>query len=688
MMDRLIRIIAFSLVMFFSFNVLGTPETSLNNQQGVMSLGLSISHIDPSIKAADDFYRFANGQWLDNTQIPAGVAPVGAYQQLVKQTNNDVENLIKSSLDPAFRVNLSTQKVANFFQSFLNVDAREKRGLAPLRYELAKIEDISNIQELAKYFAYANKYRFGGPFTLSQYADFHNPNSYMILTWQSGLGLPNSDDYLNQNKHATYLRERYFRHITSMFSLAGLNNSEQLAKRVIDLETELARNHVPIEQTRDLVGLYNKIPVKQLSKFMPNLAWNVMLKEAQLEDLDDIVLAQVDYMLQIDNLIVETELNTWKAYFKWSVINSLSPYLTKELEKARFEFFDIDIANVDKPQASWQKGVTLINQQMGDLVGKMYVEQHASKYARNKEMVNQIIKEIILAFTLSISEKNWLSEATKQAAKTKLRNMTVKVGYPDSWLDYSSLTIVADDVIGNIKRTYEFHYERLLDKQKVGRIENAQAWSTTPHTVNAYYNAPLNELVVPLAMLQPPYFHPQADPASNFGGIGAVIAHEISHALDDRGSDFDANGILRDWWPDKDKKAFSSLNNRLVAQYSQFEVLDDAYVNGELTLTENISDLVGINIATRAYLDSLKGQTPPVINGFTGIQRLFLSYAQSLAEHAHPRSLRQQLKGDPHSPNEFRVNGTLPHVPAFYEAFDVKSSDAMYLPPNQRVTIW
>ncbi len=646
--------------------------------------GIVKENMDTSVAPGEDFFLYANGKWLETVTIPEDKASYGSFGILRDEAQEDVMDIIKTSAEGDFQAGTDEQKVGDLYNSYMNNEKRDALGVEPLLPEFAKINAIENKKELVEYFAYANRYNYGTPFSISQYVDFKDPNSYMILTWQGGLGLPDREYYFKEGEASEEIRTQYLAHIERMFGLAGLQNAKEQAKIVYDLETKLAEQHMKKEKTRDMVALYNKIPVNELSELMPRFDWQTMLSEAQLSDIDGLVVTQLDYMKALDGIIAETDLDTWKSFLRWGLINSTAGILSTEMDKANFEFYGKTLYGTEEQRPQWRRAVATVNAHLGEVIGKVYVKEHFAPEA--KERMMELVQNLLRAYEISIKELDWMTEETKKEALDKLSKFTPKIGYPDKWRDYSALTIDESDLFGNTKRSADLQYQQMLDKQK-GPVQKHE-WAMNPQTVNAYYNPPMNEIVFPAAILQPPFFNMEADDAVNYGGIGAVIGHEIGHGFDDSGSTFDGDGVLRNWWTDHDKEEFKNRTKMLIDQYDGFQALEDLHVNGEFTLGENIGDLGGISIALKAYELSLEGKEAPVIDGFTGRQRVFLGFAQIWANKYRDEALRNQIETDPHSPAHFRTNGPLPNVPEFYEAFEIKETDKMYLPPEKRVKIW
>ena len=652
--------------------------------QAPLHSGIILANMDTTVAPGNNFSNYVNGTWVHNTQIPADKSSYGVGAILNDKAQDDVKAIIESSASGTFADGSDEQKIGDLYEGYLNRKVRDSIGIAPLKSEFKRIDAIGNTRELAAYFARANRSGNQVPFMIGVKVDFKDPTRYMLLTWQGGIGLPEREYYLKQDAKSKEIRTKYVTHIGNMLRLAGIDNSTQKATQIMALETRLAEKHMKKEDTRDMVALYNKYAVKDLNTLLPALDWQTMFKEADIKNPDSLVVTQVAYTKALNDILTSTPLETWKTYLKWSAVNGAAAYLTTELDQENFDFYDKTLLGKEQQLPQWRRAVEVVNSNLGEMVGKVYVKKHFSPQA--KERMVALVGNLQKAYASSIKELDWMSEETKKQALDKLNKFTPKIGYPDTWRDYSNLKIVRNDLFGNMERATEFEYQRNINKlgKKVDRTE----WGMTPQTVNAYYNPPLNEVVFPAAILQPPFFDLTAEDAVNYGGIGAVIGHEIGHGFDDKGSTFDGDGVMRNWWTDKDKAAFKERTNALVAQYNGFKVFDDLNVNGEFTLGENIGDLGGLSIALKAYKASLNGKPAPVMDGFTGEQRVFLGWGQAWLEKARPEDLRTQVSTDPHSPAMFRVNGVVRNVPEFYSAFNIQPSDSLYLAPDKRVKIW
>ena len=646
--------------------------------------GILLEYMDSEVRPGDDFNLYVSGAWMETAEIPADRASDGVGLMVHEQSVENVKVIIEESADGDFAKGTDEQKVGALYNSYMDMDTRNELGATPLQSEFARIHALEDQRDLAVYFAEANKFGVNLPFQLAQYADFKDPTTYMMYTWQAGLGLPDREYYFTDDERSENIRTEYVAHIEKMFDLAGLADGDKAAEMIMALETRIAAEHMLKEDTRDMVALYNKLPLAELPDLMPGFAWDDYLETAVISDIDGLVVTQLDYMKALDGILQDTPMDDWKTYLAWKVLNAASGLLNEELDQQNFAFYSKTLRGVEQQLPQWKRAVSAVNNNLGEVVGKVYVARHFPPEAKAEmlELVNNLIK----AYEISIKELDWMGEETRAEALDKLSKFTPKIGYPDVWKDYSALDIEEDDLVGNMKRSALFTYEINVARQG-GPVDRTE-WGMTPQTVNAYYSPPLNEIVFPAAILQPPFFDLNADDAVNYGSIGAVIGHEIGHGFDDSGSTFDGDGVLRNWWTDQDKAEFEKRTAKLIGQYSEFQPFEDLNVNGEFTLGENIGDLGGLSIALLAYELSLDGAEPPLLDGFTGPQRVFIGWAQGWRGKSRDEALRVQINTDPHSPRQYRVNGVVRNVPEFYEAFDVAETDSLYLAPEDRVKIW
>lgn len=646
--------------------------------------GIITANMDTSVNPGDNFTAYVNGTWMKNTEIPADKSSYGAGSMVHEASEENVKKIIEAAAAGTNEDGSDEQKVGDLYGSFMNMDKRNEIGMIPLQAEFAKIDEIASYDDLATYFGYANKYGYSVPVSLFFYQDFKNPEVFTTYLVQSGLGLPDREYYVKTDARSKAIQDGYLRHIGIMFSIADLNSSIETSKMVYNLEKKLAEKHLEKEKTRDLVALYNMIEKDKLSDLMPKFNWNNYLTELGINSQDKIGVLTIEYLKSLDPIITSTPLENWKTYLKWGAINANAYLMNKMMDEQNFNFYSKELNGTPEQRPMWRRGVGVVNDKLGEVVGKVYVKEHFPPQA--KQRMEVLVGNLLKAYESSIKELDWMSEETKVQALDKLSKFTPKIGYPDKWRDYSSLSISKDDLFGNMKRARLFEYNR--DLNKLGKPIDKTEWQMNPQTVNAYYNPTLNEIVFPAAILQPPFFDMTAEDAINYGAIGAVIGHEIGHGFDDMGSTFDGDGAMRNWWTESDKEEFKKRTANLVAQYNGFEVLPELNVNGEFTLGENIGDLGGLSIALKAYKMSLNGKEGPEMDGYTAEQRVFIGWAQSWLGKSREEALRVQVATDPHSPRDFRVNGVVRNVPEFYEAFGVKETDSLYLAPAERVKIW
>lgn len=656
-----------------------SSETKKELQSGVI-----LKNMDTTVVPGNDFTAYVNGTWMKNTKIPSDKAAYGVGSMVNDKAQEDVKAIIENAAKAKAKDGSEEQKIGDYYESYMNMKVRDSIGLSPLTAEFKKIDALTGTKDLAGYFAYANKTGVKIPFSIGVIEDFKDPKKYMLYTWQGGLGLPDRDFYSLQDAKSKEIRAKYLQHVENMLNLAGLPDAKAKAAQIMALETAMALKQMKKEETRNMAGLYNKYAVKDLNKLLPDFDWNTLLKEAGVKNQDSLVVTQVAYTKDLNAILKSTPIDTWKTYLKWGVITGAASSLNSALDKEHFEFYGKTLNGIKEQKPQWRRAVDAVNGSLGEMVGKLYVEKHFSPEA--KERMLKLVGNLLKAYESSIRELDWMSPETKKQALVKISKFTPKIGYPDKWRDYSALKVVRGDLYGNNKRADEFEYNRTIDK--LGKPVDRSEWGMTPQTVNAYYNPTMNEIVFPAAILQPPFFDMNADDAVNYGGIGAVIGHEVGHGFDDQGSTFDGDGVMRNWWTKKDNEEFKKRTGALVAQYGAFKVFPDLNVNGNFTLGENIGDLGGLSIALKAYKASLKGKPAPVMDGFTGEQRVFIGWGQVWLEKSTDEALRNQIATDPHSPARFRVNGIVRNIPEFYTAFNVKSTDSLYLAPEKRVKIW
>lgn len=649
-----------------------------------LTSGVIKENMDTLVKPGDDFDAFVNGTWFKNNEIPEDKSSYGVDGIIDDTAQENVRKIIEEAAKSDAKDGSNEQKIGDLYNSYMDSKGRDAKGVAPLKPEFEKISKIATYDDLSSYFGHANASGTSTPFSVGVIEDFKDPNSYMLFSWQGGLGLPDREYYLNTDAKSKEILTKYEAHIAKMLELSGVENAASKAKTILNLETAIAQKHITKEEAREMSKMYNPYEVDKLKGLTPNFNWKLFFENAKIKDPKRVVVTQVGYMKNIDGIIKSTSLDIWKDWLVWTVIHENATNLNTALDSENFNFYGKVLSGTTKQRDQWRRAVSSVNRNLGEIVGEVYVKKHFSPDAKKRMSV--MVDNLLMAYEQSINELTWMSADTKKEALNKLKKFTPKIGYPDKWRDYSKLKMSADDLYGNMQRSQEFEYNRQIEKlgKKVDRTE----WGMTPQTVNAYYNPTLNEIVFPAAILQPPFFDLNADDAVNYGSIGAVIGHEIGHGFDDQGSTFDGDGVLRNWWTDQDLNAFKDRTSALVNQYDAYEVLPGLKVNGAFTLGENIGDLGGLAIALKAYKISLKGKEAPKMDGYTAEQRFFIGYAQSWLVKQREESLRTQVASDPHSPAHFRVNGIVRNIPEWYEAFNVKPTDKLYLAPEKRVKIW
>jgi len=651
----------------------------------VLSSGIDRGNMDTSIRAQDNFYQYTNGGWLKNSIIPDDKTAIGSFYDLRDEADNNVKVIIEElAATKGLKAGSDEQKVADLFRSYMDKKGRDAAGITPIQSILDKINNLKDKNELANFFGKNQAIAIINPLELYIDVDAKDSSRYATHIWQSGLGLPDKDYYFNEAERFVKLRNGYIAHIEKMYTIAGLDNGNSVAKAIMSIETQLAKFHWTRVETRDSEKRYNKYEIANLNSITNAFNWQAYLTAQGVSKQQDIIINQPDFIKGFGDVFAQTSLADWKSYLTFHTLSNFSGSLTSALDNENFDFYSNQLRGRKEQRPMWKRGVSIVNQNLGEVIGKVYVGRHFTAEAKSR--MSQLVENLRNSYGASIDDLEWMSIDTKKAAHVKLAAFTPKIGYPDKWEDYSSLNIKADDLIGNILRSGFVTHQKAVSK--LGGAIRKWEWGMTPQTVNAYYNPTVNEIVFPAAILQPPFFNMEADDAVNYGGIGAVIGHEMGHGFDDQGSKYDEKGNLRNWWTDEDLAAFKLRADNLVTQYNDYAVFDDLNVNGALTLGENIGDLSGVTIAYKAYKASLNGKEAPVIDGLTGDQRFFMGYAQIWRSKIVEKSMRNRVTTDPHSPGEFRALGSLSNMTQFYQAFDLKEGDAMYIAPEKRVKIW
>jgi predicted metalloendopeptidase len=650
----------------------------------VLTSGITSANMDTAVKPADDFYRYVNGHWLDVTQIPDDKPMTGAFVKLDDDAKANVRTVIEDAAkNPG--ADADKVKIADLYASFMDEAALDAAGLKPLEGEFAKIDAITDKKQIPALVAHLIEIGATAPFGVFVHQDNKDSTKYVADIGQDGLGLPDRDYYLENDAKLKAIRENYVKFVEKVLGMAGDKNAAASAKAVMAFETDLAKAQWTKVELRDPVKAYNKETFADLAKLAPGYDWKSYLGAAGIDGkVDYVIVGQPSYISGLDKILAKTPLATIKTYFRWQLLRDYAKFLSKDYVDARFAFYGTELRGVPQDLPRWKRGVSLVENAIGEAVGKLYVAQFFPP--ESKARMDQLVKNLLAAYKQSIETIDWMTPETKKAAQEKLAKFMPKIGYPDKWRDYSALEIKKDDLVGNVMRANAFEYQRNINK--LGKPVDRAEWGMTPQTVNAYYNPELNEIVFPAAILQPPFFDAKADDAVNYGAIGAVIGHEISHGFDDQGAQYDGDGNLRDWWTKEDHEKFKAKTQALVAEYSALEPVPGYHLNGELTLGENIADNSGLAIAYKAYQISLNGQPAKTLEGFTGEQRFYIGFAQVWAAKLRDKFAIELIKSDPHSIPIDRVIGTLHNQPGYFKAFDVKEGDKMWVAPEKRVTIW
>jgi predicted metalloendopeptidase len=647
--------------------------------------GIDRSHMNPEVRPGDDFFEYANGKWLAATEIPADRSAWGSFAILQEQTLAQLDVIAQqaaakaeSDRDP------DRAAIGAFYRAFMDTETIAQRGMEPLAAELAAIAGLADHDAIAAYFGHASVLGVDSPLGLWVNQDDKDATRYILYFDQGGLGLPDRDYYFDTSERGQTILTKYRAFATALLGLAGQSESAAAADRIIALETRLAEHQWSRLDNRDAEKTYNRRSGTQLQDMLGHYNLEAFLREQDIGEIDAAIVRQPTYVAELNTLFRNTDPALWRDYLRLRLLSAFAPYLPPAYEQLHFDFYQRTLNGQAEPQERWKRAIDNLNAQVGQLLGKLYVEKHFPPAA--KARMEKLVAHLIDAYRASISQLDWMSADTRTRALQKLDRFTPKIGYPDRWRDYTGLELHGDDLVGNILRASAFNHAYQIAKlnQPVDRTE----WFMPPQQINAYYNPGMNEIVFPAGILQPPFFNLAADDAVNYGAIGAVIGHEIGHGFDDQGSKYDGDGNLNNWWTDPDRTRFEERTRALVAQYSQYEVLPGRKVNGELSLGENIGDLGGLGIAFQAYRMSLGGRADPVIDGFSGDQRVFLGWAQGWRMKRRDELAERLLRVAPHAPPKFRVNGVVRNIDAFYTAFDLAPGDKLYLPPEERVKIW
>ncbi|WP_020172592.1 M13 family metallopeptidase [Gordonia polyisoprenivorans] len=650
--------------------------------------GLDLDWVDDAVRVQDDLFTHVNGKWLESHTIPEDRSVDGAFHVLRDRAEENVRDIIVEAAESNPESGTDAAKIGDLYGSFMDTEHIEALGIGPISGELEAIASISDVSELSARMGRLQRHGVGGLFGFYVDTDARQSDRYLVHVVQSGLGLPD-ESYYREDKHAATL-DAYRAHVAKMLTLAGFDDADDRAATVLRLETAIAGHHWDVVRRRDAELTYNLMSLDEFGSAASGFdlhSWFGGLGTVGDTTFAEVVVGQPSFVTDVSALVAQAPVSDWTTWLSWRLLRTAAPYLSSAFVDENFDFYGRTLTGAETNRDRWKRGVGFVENAMGFAVGRLYVAKHFPPEA--KARMDELIGNLVEAYRRNISELEWMTPATREKALTKLGKFTPKIGYPAHWRDYSALTVDRGDLIGNVARAASFEQDR--EFAKIGAPVDRDEWFMTPQTVNAYYNPGMNEIVFPAAILQPPFFDPDADDAANYGGIGAVIGHEIGHGFDDQGAKYDGDGNLVNWWSDADRAEFSTRTRTLIDQYNEFtpEGLDEKYkVNGEFTIGENIGDLGGLSIALVAYDLATSGTDVPEIDGLTGTQRVFYSWAQIWRTKTREAEAIRRLSIDPHSPPEFRCNGVVRNIDAFYEAFGVTEGDALFLPDADRVRIW
>lgn len=656
------------------------------------TIGINLNHMDKTVKPSDNFFRYVNGTWLDNTEIPADRTRWGSFDELREKTDKDMMEILKEALkNPAYTADSDQGKALNLYRSVMDTITRNKQGVKPLKPFLDKINAVKSVHDLNSLLIEMETQGGIGFFGVGVGTDAKNSNRNVINVGLGSLGLPDRDYYVSEDKDSKEKREKYVAHVARMFAYLGEKPTvaQANAQKVLELETAMAKPRLNRVERRDRRKTYNPMTIAELQKLTPSVNWTNYLTKVGLPVVDTLIVSQPRYMTELETIFKENKVDHWKAYMRWTLLNRSAGMLSTEIGNANWEFYGKTLTGAIKQRPFEERALQTANGALGEALGKIYVEKMFPKEA--KEKARKMIQNVFLAYENRINNLPWMAKSTRENAIAKLKKINVKIGYPDKWKDYSKVVIVSPTQGGtyfeNMKNITK--WRNAENFAKLNKPVDKTEWGMSPQTVNAYYNPSFNEIVFPAAILQPPFYDYRADEAVNYGGIGAVIGHEISHGFDDSGSRYNADGNLVNWWSEEDLKQFTELGGALADQYSQLEPLPGIFVDGKFTLGENIGDLGGVSAALDGLRIHLKqAENPGLIDGFTPEQRFFISWATIWRSKARDEAIKNQVKTDPHSPGQYRAYVPLQNVDAFYEAFNIKPGDGMYLVEEKRVKIW
>ena len=679
-------LVSASVASLILFSCTQTKKKSMNKEKPVTAI--DTSNMDRSVNPGDDFYTYVNGGWLKKHPLPSDKSIYGAFNEIAEKNKARIKNIVENAMKAKSEKGSLTQKIGDFYASGMDTAAIEKAGLKPIQPEFNKIDALKNKKELASIFANFSQNGIGGLFSIYSGQDKLNSKNVICQFWQSGLTLPDRDYYTSKDPRSQEIRKEYLAHIEKMHELMGEKavDAKKAAKTIMNIETKLAEISLTRKENRDPHRTLNHKTRAELKAMVPNFDWDTYFNKIGYPNIKMANVAQVGFFNGLSKIIKEFPLNDWKTYLKWKVLDGAAPYLSSAFEKQNFDFFGRKLSGQKVQEPRWKRVLSSTQGALGMAIGQEFVKKYFPPEA--KQRMIKLVSNLKKSLEQRITNLAWMGDSTKAKAIQKLHKIGVKVGYPDKWRDYSKLEVNRKSYLGNIKNSNNFRFHYMMDK--IGKPVDRTEWGMTPQTVNAYYDPSMNEIVFPAGILQPPFFNMNADDAVNYGAIGVVIGHEMTHGFDDQGRQFNGEGNLQNWWTDKDAKQFKTYTHKLVEQFNGFYPFKNIHVDGELDLGENIADFGGLTVSYNAYLMSLKGKpTPKPIDGFTDKQRFFIAFAQVWRNQISDKELKRRLKEDVHSPGKYRVDGALFNVPEFYKAFpEIKPGDKLYRTKKQRAVIW
>jgi putative endopeptidase len=655
-----------------------------NVAQVRLGLGVDLQNMDTSVRPQDDFYRYVNGGWDDRTEIPADRSRWGSFDELRETAEQRVLDIIREVAAESRASTEEQQKIADIYRSFMDEGRVNEQGVEPLLAELAIIDTLGSHDDLAAFWGQAPARGQSAPIGFGVSQDQGQSDQYVTTMFQTGLGMPDRDYYLSNEGRFAEIRELYLQHIARMFTLAGLPDATGAAQRVMAAETRVAQAQWTRVQNRDRTATYNRMTPQEIARLAPQIDWIRFMEASTLPAVESIIVRQPSYLEAVSAMFRDIGMDSWRDYHRYHLLRSSAPYLSDDFVLAHFDFFGKELSGQPELRPRELRAVNTVESLMGFAVGRVYVERHFQQ--ESKDRMDALVKNLLAEFEVAIDELEWMSPVTKVEAQDKLAKLNVKIAYPDVWRDYECLQTSADNLLGNIMSANRCEFERNIGR--LGQEVDREEWGMTPQTVNAYYSSTMNEIVFPAGILQPPFFNVEADDAVNYGAIGAVIGHEITHGFDDQGRRSDGDGNLRDWWAPEDEEQFRGRAQQMIDQFDGYQPIEGMNIQGALALGENIADLGGLTVSFKAWQRSLQGQPAAVIEGYTGEQRVFLGWGQIWRTLFRDEAMRRQLTTGPHSPGMYRVLGTLSNMPEFYQAFGVQPGDGMYREDDVRVKIW